>query len=159
MALLLTRRSLSTLLKRFLTLGHPFGHLRKSIPSDSLCFWNGLEWAFLTPLGLECTVFLVLGTLASIVRTSRTPMFLAQVALFLNVSLLQNLVGGRISVLVLPILVGVSPLFPLEGLLGTLGFGVCLVELCSGSDHTGSASAQDTYVGVVPRAALPCKGQ
>jgi hypothetical protein len=117
-ALLLTRRSLSTLLKRFLKLGHSFGHLRESIPSDSLCFRSGLEWAFLTPLRLECTVFLVLGTLASIVSTSRAPMFLAQVAVFLNASLLWNLVGRGISILALPVLV---PLFPLGGLLGTLG--------------------------------------
>ncbi len=36
---------------------------------------------------------------------------------------------------------------------------MCLVESCSGSDHTDSASARDTYVEVVPRAAPPCRGQ
>ncbi len=117
------------LLKRFLKLGHPFGHLRESIPSDSLYFWSGLEWAFLTPLGLECTVFLILGTLASIVCTTRAPMFLAQVAVFLNASLLRSLVGRRISVLALPVLVGVSVwlrVSPIISVWRTLGYvGTC----------------------------------
>ncbi len=141
-ALLLMRRRLSTLLKRFLKLGHPFGHLRESIPSDSLCFWSGLEWAFLTPLGLECTVFLILGTLASIVRTSRAPMFLAQVAVFLNASLLRSLVGGRISVLALPVLVGVSvrlrisPIISIGGTLGYIGIRTKLLNVLQNSEES-----------------------
>jgi hypothetical protein len=124
--LLLTGRSLGTLFKRLLKLGHPFSHLCKGIPSYGLCLWIGLEWAFLTPLGLECTVFLVLGTFASIVSTSRAPMFLAQVAVFLNASLLRNLVGRRISVLAFPVLVGVSVRFrvsPVVSVGGALGYG------------------------------------
>ncbi len=101
MALFLTRKSLGTLFKRFLKLGHPFGHLCEGIPTDCLSFTGGLRWGLLAPLGLEGTIFLILGTLTSIVRTSRAPMFLAQVAVFLNASLLRNLVGGRISVLAL----------------------------------------------------------
>ncbi len=142
MALLLTRRSLSTLLKRFLKFGHPFGHLRESIPSDSLCFRSGLEWASLTPLRLECTVFLILGTLASILRTSRAPMFLAQVAVFLNASLLRSLVGGRISVLALPVLVGVSvrlrvsPIVSVGRTLGYVGTRTKLLNVLKNSEES-----------------------
>ncbi len=142
MSLLLARRSLRRLLKRFLKLGHPFGHLRESFPTNSLCLTGGLEWAFLTPLGLEGTVFLVLGTLASIVHTSRAPMFLAQVAMFLDASLLRNLVGGRISILTLPILVGVSirlhvsPVISVGGTLGYSGTRTKLLNVLKNSEES-----------------------
>ncbi len=82
MALLLTRKCLGTFLECFLKLGHLFGQLREGIPTNSLCLTSGLRWGFLAPLGLEGTIFLILGTLASIVCTRLAPMFLAQVAMF-----------------------------------------------------------------------------
>ena len=117
------RRSLGMLLNSFLELGHLFSHLCEGIPTNSLCLTSSLQWCFLAPLGLEGTILLVLGTLASIVCTSCAPMLLAHVAMFLNASFFWNLVSGKISVLAFPILLRVSrwlrvSLFPLEGLLG-----------------------------------------
>ena len=179
MVLLLTRKSLGTLLKHLLKFGHPFGHLRESIPTDCFSLTGGLRWGFLAPLGLEGTIFLILGTLASIVCTRRAPMFLAQVAMFLDASFLRNFVSRGSSVLALAMFLRISILFCVSSV-GSAGgslwySGTCtkllnvlkiseelariFVGSCSGSDHTDSASAQDTYVEVVPRAALPCRGQ
>ncbi len=72
---------------------------------------GGLQWGFLAPLGLEGTIFLILGTLASIVCTRHAPMFLAQVAMFLNTSFLRNFVGRGSSVLALTMFLRISVLF------------------------------------------------
>ncbi len=69
-ALLLGRR---LFLNGFRELPEMLQGLRERLTTKGLGLYRGL----LSPLGLECTVFLVLGTLASIVRTSRAPMFLA----------------------------------------------------------------------------------
>ncbi len=68
--LLLGRR---LLFNGFLELPETLQCLRDGLTTKGLSPYRGL----LSPLSLEGTIFLILGTLASIMSTSRAPMFLA----------------------------------------------------------------------------------
>ncbi len=103
-ALLLGRR---LFLNGFLELPETLQGLRERLITEGLGLYRGL----LSPLGLECTVFLVLGTLSSIVCTSHAPMFLAKGTMFLDALFLGNPITGGVCTLTLSMLLGISVRF------------------------------------------------